>query len=110
MKTWFAISAFAVLLFLPLAPAHADAIDGNWCNQELGYLEIRGPQIVTPGGNRLSGDYDRHGFRHVVPAGEPQPGASVDMVLVDDDTLHRVVAPGAAAKLEVWHRCQAPVS
>ena len=32
------------------------------------------------------------------------------MVLVDDDTIHRIVAPGADAKIEVWRRCQAPVS
>lgn len=104
------IGACAALLFLTAAPAHADAIDGNWCNPAFGHLEILGPQIVTPGGNRISGAYDRHGFRHVVPAGEPKPGAEVDMVLVDDDTMHRLVAPGPDAKIEVWTRCQAHVS
>lgn len=98
------------ILLLSAAPAYADAIDGDWCNRELGRLEIQGPQIITPGGNQLTGAYDRHGFRHPVPAGEPRAGASVDMVLVDDDTMHRVVAPGADAKIEVWRRCRAPVS
>ncbi len=110
MKTKVATAASATLLLLMSAPAHADAIDGNWCNPDNGRLEIQGPQIITPGGNQLSGAYDRHAFRYVVPAGEPQPGAEVDMVLVDDDTIHRIVAPGADAKIEVWRRCQAPVS
>jgi hypothetical protein len=76
----------------------------------LGRLEIHGTEIITPGGKRVSGAYDRHASRYVVPAAEPRPGADVDMVLVDDDTIHRIVAPGADAKIEVWRRCQAPVS
>lgn len=100
----------AALLALVSAPAHADAIDGNWCNPDHGRIEILGPRIMTPGGNELSGAYDRHAFRYVAPAGEARPGAEVDMVLVDDDTMHRVVAPGDGAKIEVWRRCRAPVS
>lgn len=103
-------TAAGLLMLLASVPAHADAIDGNWCNPALGHLEILGPQIVTPGGNRISGAYDRHGFRHVVPAGEDRAGAEVDMVLVDDDTMHRLVAPGPGAKIEVWRRCRAQVS
>ncbi|MDA0786972.1 MAG: hypothetical protein O3B37_11855 [Proteobacteria bacterium] len=110
MQTRFTLAAVAAFLFLSVAPVHADAIDGNWCNPAFGHLEILGPQIVTPGGNRISGAYDRHGFRHVVPAGEDRAGAEVDMVLVDDDTMHRLVAPGPDAKIEVWTRCQARVS
>jgi hypothetical protein len=32
------------------------------------------------------------------------------MVLVDDDTIHRIVAPDADAKIEVWRRSQAAIS
>ena len=103
-------TALATLLFLSATPARADAIDGNWCNPDFGRMEIQGTSITTPGGNRTTGAYDRHASRYVVPAGEPRSGADVDMVLVDDDTIHRIVAPGAGAKIEVWHRCQAPVS
>jgi len=110
MKLEIAAATGATLFLLTATPAQADAIDGNWCNPDNGRLEIQGPQIITPGGNQLSGAYDRHAFRYVVPAGEPRPGAEVDMVLVDDDTIHRVVAPGADAKIEVWRRCQSPVS
>jgi hypothetical protein len=110
MRTKIAASISAALLIFMSAPAQADAIDGNWCNRELGRLVIQGTEIMTPGGKRVSGAYDRHASRYVVPAGEPRSGADVDMVLVDDDTIHRIVAPGAGAKIEVWHRCQAPVS
>ena len=105
-----AVTTFAAILFLYAGPAHADAIDGNWCNPEFGRLEIQGTSIMTPGGNQISGAYDRHASRYVAPTGEPSPGADVDMVLVDDDTMHRVVAPGADAKIEVWRRCRAQVS
>jgi hypothetical protein len=49
--------------------ARADAIDGQWC---LGssHFEIKGPNIRTPGGNQIAGNYDRHGFTYVVPANE----------------------------------------
>jgi hypothetical protein len=110
MMTRIAVTTFAAILFLYAGPAHADAIDGNWCNPEFGRLEIHGTSILTPGGNQITGGYDRHTSRYVAPAGEPSPGADVDMVLVDDDTMHRVVAPGAGAKIEVWRRCRAQVS
>lgn len=110
MRTPILLASVSVLLTFAAPPARADAIDGNWCHPEAGRLEILGPQITTPGGNRITGDYDRHGFRHVVPAEEPGAGANVDMVLVDDDTLHRMVAPGPGAATEVWRRCAAPVS
>jgi hypothetical protein len=32
------------------------------------------------------------------------------MVLVDDDTIHRIVALDADAKIEVWRRSQAAIS
>lgn len=110
MRAQFIAALATVLPVLSSPPAHADAIDGNWCNPEGGNLEIQGPRIITPGGNQIAGDYDRHGFRYVIPADEPRAGANVDMVLVDDDTLHRVEAPGANAPIEVWRRCSAATS
>lgn len=89
-------------------PALADAIDGNWCHNGGKRLSINGPAITTPGGNKITGDYDRHGFRYVVPAGEPAAGGTVDMVLIDDDTVQ--VKPPGDAKLEQWKRCAAATS
>jgi hypothetical protein len=103
--------AACVLIAALLTPglARADAIDGNWCDSKGGYLEIRGPQILTPGGARMAGDYSRHAFRYVAPDGERHAGATIDMVLADEDTIHlvNVTAPDGT---EVWRRCSAPVS
>lgn len=91
----------------PLAPASADAIDGNWCSKKGRTLSIDGPKIVTPGGTSMTGDYDRHGFSYKVPANEPSAGAMVSMSLVDDDTMH--LNPGQAAakeKMQIWRRCK----
>lgn len=93
--------------------ARADAIDGNWCHADGKRLSIEGPRIVTPGGTAMTGDYDRHGFAYVVPAGEPGAGRHMVMVLLDEDTMQmgegsdRSLTP---EKSETWHRCGAPVS
>jgi hypothetical protein len=31
----------------------ADVIDGDWCRGDGKRMKIRGPEIVTPGGNRV---------------------------------------------------------
>ncbi|MDH3234010.1 MAG: hypothetical protein OEQ29_10835 [Alphaproteobacteria bacterium] len=85
------------------APAAADAIDGNWCAADGRSMSISGPQIDTPGGTRMRGDYDRHGFRYIVPATEKPAGSKVDMSLVDDDTLHVKVGTGPT---KTWRRCK----
>ena len=88
--------------------ALADVIDGNWCGPENRSLTIKGPQITTPGGTRMQGDYDRHGFTYVVPAPEPDAGATVVMVLRDEYTVHlRLRPPGSATEgpMQVWKRC-----
>ena len=91
---------------LPSADALADAIDGDWCFG-VRHLAISGPDIKTPGGSRMTGNYDRHAFAYVVPAGETGAGQSVTMQLQDDD--HMTLRQGAA-KAQLWTRCQAPTS
>lgn len=98
---------------LTACPALADAIDGNWCNG-MKRLEISGPEIVTPGGNKIQGSYGRHDFSYTVPAGEPGAGATVDMDLMGDDDI-RLWPKGRApdpvkAGAQMWKRCAAPVS
>jgi len=63
-KINFAVAAATFLLLVLLSStALADAIDGNWCNEINGRrLSINGPEIVTPGGNRITGNYGRHDF------------------------------------------------
>ena len=42
------------------------------------------------------------------PAGEPAAGGTVDMVLIDDDTVQ--LKPPGDSKLEQWKRCAAATS
>jgi hypothetical protein len=109
--------SFAVLPGLLIAgacalapvPAFADAIDGDWCNGPAS-LRIEGPAIHTPGGKDMTGDYDRHAFHYIVPAGEKDAGADVMIQLMNDYEMvlvHRI--GGADGPLETWKRCQ-PVS
>jgi hypothetical protein len=84
--------------------ARADAIDGEWC---LGpsHFAIDGPNITTPGGNRIQGNYSRHGFDYVVPANEPGAGGRIDMVLLNEETV-RLTRAGQAGDPEIWRRCR----
>ena len=85
--------------------ARADAIDGQWC---LGasHLEINGPSIRTPGGNAITGDYNRHGFTYIVPTNEEGAGTRIVMVLLNEETVR--LTRGTSAP-ETWKRCK-PVS
>ena len=71
-------------IFLSPMPALADAIDGEWC---LGtsHFAIDGPNILTPGGSRIQGNYSRHGFAYVVPTNEPGAGVEISMVLLNEE-------------------------
>ena len=100
-------AAASVLAFLPAAPALADAIDGDWCHADGRRLSIAGPDITTPAGNRLKGEYDRHHFSYVVPAGEAGAGATVRMVLLSE--LQMRLQPPAGEQQD-WRRCGKPVS
>ena len=107
--------AFATLLVLAAmcaalpAPARADAIDGHWCHKDGRRMSIEGPAIVTPGGTSMAGDYDRHGFAYVVPAGEPGAGGRVTMDLESDDIIQLTLpalGPGPNPPvIETWQRC-----
>jgi hypothetical protein len=87
-------------------PARADAIDGNWCSEGGMRLSINGPSIVTPGGQRMQGDYGRHDFAYDAPAGEPAGGTRVTMRLMGEH-LMRVEGAGLEA---MWRRCGPPTS
>ena len=97
---WTGLGAIGLLL-ADGATARADAIDGNWCAPDGKVMSIEGPRIVTPGGTALNGDYRRHDFAYVVPAGEPAGGSEVRLVLLDEDTVRMTTGPGP----EIWRRC-----
>ncbi len=92
----------AVLAGLAAGPAWADSIDGAWCRTGARVV-INGPSILTPGGAPLRGNYDRHGFSYVVPAGEPGAGATMEMRLLGEHEMQSRLGAGGA--VEDWRRC-----
>lgn len=105
LKRWALVTPLVVGGLTFSGPVMADAIDGDWCSVQGKTLSINGPQIDTPGGNRLQGLYDRHGFIYTVPDAEPDAGKEVRMVLVDDNTIRLTVGDGAS-ELQTWRRCR----
>jgi len=103
-----ALLAIAVSAVLFSTEALADQIDGNWC-RGLRHLYIDGPSIVTPGGTRMTGEYDRHGFRYVVPSGEAGAGDTVVMWQVHDE-LTQMTVSSKLDQVEDWTRCQQKIS
>ncbi len=96
--------AFSALL-ATAPPASADAIDGDWCHSDGRSLTIAGPSIRTPGGAKMTGDYGRHDFAYVAPAGEPNKGATIAMRLLDENTVSVRVAGGEGPP-QTWKRCR----
>jgi hypothetical protein len=96
------------VLFLA-APAFADAIDGNWCHTDGRRFIIRGPEIVTPGGKHLEGNYSRHWFSYTAPAPERGAGGTISMDLANENTV--LLRYGEAASTpETWVRCSPSIS
>ena len=99
-------------LLAPAGSAWADAIDGHWCFADGRRLSISGPDLVTPGGKRMTGDYDRHAFAYVVPDGELGAGSTVFMVQLNEETIWVKIGtpPSTASDSETWRRCSERVS
>ena len=96
------VSASLFATMVVPGPARADAIDGNWCHEDGRRLTIKGPQLTTPAGAEIQGDYDRHGFAYVAPVAEPDGGGTISMVLLSE-TQMRMKAPSNPDQL--WRRC-----
>lgn len=103
MRTSLLATAFALIAL----PAWADSIDGAWC-REGARLSISGPSIVTPGGTRTQGDYSRHAFSYVVPAGEPGTGGTIEMRLLGEHDMQS--RPAGTTVPTDWKRCGPAVS
>lgn len=98
-------SLLLAAIVLAPAAAFADAIDGRWCSPEGKSLEIEGPRLLTPGGARIDGNYSRHAFTYVSPAGEEAGGSTIYMVLLGEETME-VRAGNPVGKPVTWKRCQ----
>lgn len=110
MREWFArlIGAASAVLVGLIQPAFADAIDGDWCRSDGKRMTIRGPAIVTPGGQQTNGDYTRHFFSYVIPPGEPGAGATVSIQLLGEYLAH--ARQSSDGPVQEWRRCQPGVS
>ncbi len=108
------LAAAAVLTLAGVSSARADAIDGAWC-QAVGdhtgakRMEIAGPDIVTPSGTKTEGDYRRHFFSYVIPPSDPDAGMTVQMRLLDENTVQLRRVPGPSP-IETWLRCGKEIS
>ncbi|MDR3494408.1 MAG: hypothetical protein P4L82_07380 [Ancalomicrobiaceae bacterium] len=88
-------------------PAAADAIDGHWCSPAGKHMFIAGPAITTPGGTQMQGNYSRHAFAYVAPAGEDSAGTTILMRLLNE---MEVMVTTASSVPIIWHRCNAETS
>lgn len=102
--------ATLALTAAPAGPAFADAIDGNWCHDDGRRFSIRGPEIVTPGGKRMEGNYSRHGFSYQAPAPEQGAGQTIVMTLANENTVFLRYGENAAGGQETWRRCAPSIS
>jgi hypothetical protein len=109
MSTHFKTVILALGLAMLAAPAFADAIDGNWCHSDGRHFTIRGPEIVTPGGKRMDGNYSRHAFSYAAPVPEPDAGQTIFMTLANENTVYLRHGEAAAAP-EMWVRCSPSIS
>jgi hypothetical protein len=107
-QTLMAVIGIALLCLWSIR-AQADVIDGDWCNAQGKQMTIRGPEIVTPSGKQTRGDYTRHSFSYVVPAGEEGAGETVSIILRNELLAHSRQGK-ADAPWQEWRRCTAKVS
>jgi len=106
MKIWLFI--LGTFLLGVSTPVKADRIDGHWCHG-IQHLFIDGPNITTPSGTKMTGEYGRHTFRYIVPAGEPGAGATISMQQ-QHDKLVFVTSTASEGKVQSWIPCQMQTS
>lgn len=100
-----ALLSFAVFA-ISAVPAWADRLDGGWCGGNGKQLQISGPQITTPSGTVLQGDYQRHSFRYTAPAGDADAGQEIYMQQLNDEQMNLYrMADGKPGEPELWQRC-----
>jgi hypothetical protein len=100
-------SAITLALLLSVAPVHADAIDGDWCNAKQQHLTIIGPQITLPTGKSLTGEYERHKFNYKIPDGEAGHDKRMYLQLYDESSMGSFLSLDGSLTNEgdFWTRC-----
>ena len=100
------VSAF-VFLVLSTGFAHADAIDGDWCNQDGSEIFIEGNTIQLSDGTVVTGKYSRHAFSYVAPQGGFEAGKEIFFVQRSEEEMRRVRDPQAMPEhADLWQRCR----
>jgi len=107
LQVWMVILLATGFVAAFAGTARADAIDGHWCFTDGRSVSIDGPSIITPGGQKSTGDYDRHGFDYVIPAGEAGAGTPVVMNQMDEQN---VSVQEGDTEAKIWRRCARPTS
>lgn len=98
--------AFLALIF-STSIAHADQIDGTWCSPKGESMTIEGSNVVTPGGNKITANYDRHHVDYALPEGEENAGARLSADQLNDDNISvTLIRGGTAGAAVVWKRCE----
>jgi hypothetical protein len=99
----------AAAMLLQTGVGRADAIDGDWCSTDGQRMSIVGEKITTPGGTQIRGNYSRHAFDYVVPAGENGSGETVSIILRGEYLAISRREP-ADGPLTEWRRCKETIS
>ena len=110
MNRWRPALGLMVILGVLLsgAPAKADVIDGDWCHDDGHHFSIQGPNIITPAGKPMQGQYTRHTFRYIAPTDEAGAGQEISMQLLNEQTLHLHI--GSDGAIQIWRRCKPTTS
>ncbi len=86
--------------------AQADALDGGWCGGSGRQLFVKGPEITTPSGVVLQGDYRRHHFVYIAPAGDPDAGLQIFLQQINEKKMNFYrIKDGKFSPAELWQRC-----
>lgn len=97
-----------IFLCLSASSSFADQIDGTWCSPTGESMTIKGEQVVTPGGNAITGRYTRHHFDYEVPGSEKNAGDVVSADQINDENIQVKILRGAERireKSVIWQRC-----
>ena len=96
-----------VFFFLALGPAKADAIDGDWCNQDGSNIFIEGSSIRLSDGTVVTGNNTRHAFSYVAPPGDFEAGKEIYFKQRSEEEMRRVRDPQAMPEhADIWQRCR----
>ena len=99
------VFVFAAFIASP-ASALADAIDGDWCNEDGSHLRIDGAQIELGSGLLVQGKYMRHAYSYLAPQGDPEAGKEIYFVLRSEQEMRRVRDKNAMPEhADIWRRC-----